>query len=260
MLMNSETGNSDNSSGNIFRESDSFCYDDPFTGSLFARRVRGFEHKSNIHWSIPWSDLMMTMFIMFAVMFIYQMANRDFSFGKGPGTTTVSDSGSGAIINDDVKRVMNESFPDIYDLSRETIKDLASVELLEDKAVRITVTNDLLFEPGKADIKPGAQEVLGNVALVIQQTPYIINVVGHTDNVPIKTDEFPTNWELSVIRACVVARYLMENHRIPSERFFISGHSYHQPLNSNLTSTNRARNRRVEIIITKDRPDGFEII
>ncbi|MCK5313393.1 MAG: flagellar motor protein MotB [Desulfobacteraceae bacterium] len=251
------TVNENNAASEITPETDNFCYDDPFKGNLFSRRVRYFENRSNIHWSIPWSDLMMTMFIMFAVMFIYQMANRDFSFGKGPGVTTVSDSGSGLVMNDNVKRVVSESFPDIYDLSRETIKDLASVELIEDKAVRITLTNDLLFEVGKADLKPGAKEVLGNVALVIQQTSYMVNVVGHTDNVPIKTDEFPTNWELSAIRACVVARYLMENHRLPGERFFISGHSYHQPLNSNITSENRIRNRRVEIIITKGRLDGF---
>ncbi len=257
MLLVKKTGNKNNSVNEIKQESDNFCYDDPFTGNLFSRRVRYFENRSNIHWSIPWSDLMMTMFIMFAVMFIYQMANRDFSFGKGPGATTVSDSGSGLITNGDVKKVAHESFPDIYDLSRKTIKDLASVELIEDKAVRITLTNDLLFELGKADLKQGAKEVLGKVALVIKQTSHMVNVVGHTDNAPIKTDVFPTNWELSAIRACVVARYLIESHNIPSDRFFISSHSYHQPLNSNLTSKDRARNRRVEIIITQDRPDEF---
>ena len=242
----------------ITQESDIFCYDDPFAGNLFARRVRSFETRSNVHWSIPWADLMMTMFIMFAVMFIYQMASRDFSIGKkGPGTTSVSDSGSGLIMHDDVKRVISESFPDIYDLSRTTINDLASVELIEDKAVRITLTNDLLFEPGQADLKSGAKEVLGDIALVIKQTSHMVNVVGHTDNVPIKTEQFPTNWELSAVRACVVARYLIENHQISGERFFISGHSYYQPLNSNRTGKSRATNRRVEIIITKDRPGGF---
>ena len=257
MSQGKETTAEDVSASEIAEERDSFCYDDPFTGNLFSRRVRHFENRSSIHWSIPWSDLMMTMFIMFAVMFIYQMANRDFSFGKGPGVTTVSDSGSGIIINDDVKKVISESFPDIYDLSRRIIRDLASVELIEDKAVRITLTNDLLFEPGKADLKPGAKEVLGDIALVIQQTPYMVNVVGHTDNVPIKTDEFPTNWELSAVRACVVARYLIEDYRISGERFFVSGHSYYQPLNSNRTGNSRAKNRRVEIIITKNRPGGF---
>ncbi len=251
MLFIKKTVNKDNSISGIKQESDNFCYDDPFTGNMFSRRVRYFENRSNIHWSIPWADLMMTMFIMFAVMFIYQMANRDFSFGKGPGVTTVSDSGSGLITNSDVKGVIHESFPDIYDLSRETVKDLASVELVEDKAVRITLTNDLLFELGKADLKPDAKDVLGKVALVIKQTSHRVNVVGHTDNVPIRTDAFPTNWELSAIRACVVARYLIESYNIPGDRFFISGHAYHQPLNSNLTSKNRARNRRVEIIITQ---------
>ena len=253
-----ETIAEDDAASEIMQESDIFCYDDPFAGNLFARRVRSFETRSNVHWSIPWADLMMTMFIMFAVMFIYQMASRDFTIGKkGPGTTSVSDSGSGLIMHDDVKKVISESFPDIYDLSRKTIKDLGSVELIEDRAVRITLKNDLLFEQGKADLKPGAKEVLGDIALVIEQTSHMVNVVGHTDNVPIKTDEFPTNWELSAIRACAVARYLIENYQISGERFFISGHSYYQPLNSNRTSMSRATNRRVEIIITKYRPGGY---
>ncbi len=258
MSQTNETTVKSDQTGEIISESDNFFYDDPFsTGSLFSRRVRSFEHRSNIHWSIPWSDLMMTMFIMFAVMFIYQMANREFSFGIGPGVTSVSDTGSGLIKNDNNKKIISESSSDIYDLSRKTIKDLASVELVEDEAVRITLTNDLLFEPGKADLKPGAMEALGNVAIVIKQTPYMVNVVGHTDNVPIKTDEFPTNWELSVIRACVVARYLIENYQISGERFFVSGHSYYQPLNSNNSNRSRAKNRRVEITITMDRPDGI---
>ena len=230
--------------------------DDPFSGDLFSRRVRHFESSSNTHWSIAWSDLMMTMFILFAVMFIYQMAKRDLTFGKGPGITEISDTGSGLVIDEGMTKAIRESFPDIYDLSRETINDIASVELIEDKAVRITLTNDLLFEPGKAGLKPGALKVLDGVASVIKQTLYMVNVVGHTDNVPIHTEQFPTNWELSAVRACVVARYLIENRGVKGERVFITGHSYYQPLVSNASRRSRRENRRVEIIITKDRPEG----
>lgn len=231
--------------------------DDPYSSDLFSRRVRYFESNANTHWSIAWSDLMMTMFILFAVMFIYQAANRDLSFGKGPGITEVSDTGSGVVIDEGVTEFIRDSFPDIYDLSRETISDIASIELIGDKAVRITLTNDLLFETGKADLKPGAMRLLTGVASVIKQTSHMVNVVGHTDNVPIRTDQFPTNWELSAVRACVVARYLIEKQRINGERFYVSGHSYYQPLQPNTTLKNRSENRRVEIIITKDKPEDF---
>lgn len=230
-------------------------HEDPYSGDLFYGRIRPLDSHPKTHWSIAWSDLMMTMFILFAVMYIYQLANREWDYGKGPGTTTFNDSGSGVVMDAGVSDAIRESFPDIYNLSKENISDLAQVELISDRAVRITLTNDLLFETGKAGLKEQARRLLGNVASVLRQTPYMINVVGHTDNVPIRTDEFPTNWELSVIRACVVARYLSEDMGIPGDRFFVTGHSYYQPVRPNNNPQNRAANRRVEIIITKDRPD-----
>lgn len=230
-------------------------HDDPYSGDLFSGRIRKLDNHSKTHWSIAWSDLMMTMFILFAVMYIYQLANREWKYGPGPGTTTFSDSGSGVVIDQGVSQAIKESFPDIYNLSRKEISDVAQIDLISDRAVRITLTNDVLFETGKAGIRPQAKGILANVASVLRQTPYIINVVGHTDNIPIHTPEFPTNWELSVIRACMVTRYLSENMGIPGERFFVSGHAYHQPVVPNNTPSNRAVNRRVEIIITKDKPE-----
>jgi chemotaxis protein MotB len=238
--------------------SDPFCLfqsPDSFHESMFDRRSRHFDKGGNTHWSVAWSDLMMTMFILFAVMYIYQMANRQWDYGEGPGTTTFSDEGSGVVMDETVSSAISESFPELYDLTRKNIPDVAQVELIADRAVRITLTDDLLFEVGKADLKDRARVLLADVASVLRQTTHVINVVGHTDNVPIRTPQFPTNWELSVIRACVVARYLSENLGIDGGRFFVSGHAYHQPLQPNTTAKNRAANRRVEIILTKDRPE-----
>jgi chemotaxis protein MotB len=86
----------------------------------------------------------------------------------------------------------------------------------------------------------------------------MVNVVGHTDNLPIHSDQFPTNWELSTLRACQVARFLIEEMKLPSQRFFVTGHAYHQPIKSNETAGGRAANRRVEIIITRTRPTGVD--
>jgi len=86
-----------------------------------------------------------------------------------------------------------------------------------------------------------------------------VNVVGHTDNVPIYSALFPTNWELSVVRACVVARFFIEEMKIPARKFYLSGYSYFQPVRPNITAKNRSANRRVEIIITRERPYGTPI-
>ena len=233
---------------------DPFCMaqkDDSFHESMFDRRSRHFDKGGNTHWSVAWSDLMMTMFILFAVLYIYSLANREWDQGKGPVPDTVSENATGPAVE---REVIRETFPEIYDLTKKTVSDLGQVELIKDQAVRITLTNDLLFETGKADLKPGALGVLEEVASVIRQTPYMVNVVGHTDDLPIRTDQFPTNWELSAIRSCMVVRFMSERFDIPGRRFFISAHAYHLPLKPNDSMENRAANRRVEIIITRDRP------
>jgi chemotaxis protein MotB len=202
---------------------------------LFRNRM-----PKTMHWSIPWSDLMMTMFILFAVMFIYQSSSRDALSSK-------------------------ESISNIYDLSEDTVRsndleDFASVDLVPDKAVRIVLAGDLLFDTGKADLKPEAKLSLERIAGIVRRAPYMVDVVGHTDNVPINSERFPTNWELSAIRACEVARFLIEEMGIPGKRFYISGHSYFQQVFPNDSARNQAANRRVEIIITKERPSGRPLI
>jgi chemotaxis protein MotB len=149
-----------------------------------------------------------------------------------------------------------QSIQDIYDLSRQTLSSVSSVELVPDKAVRIILRSDLLFDLGKANIKEDAKASLREVAQVLRQTEYMVNVVGHTDDLSINTEEFPSNWELSTARACQVARFLMKDMNIAEEKFYVTGHAFYQPVKPNTDEMNRAANRRVEIIITKERPYG----
>ena len=230
--------------------------EDPFFHSRMPKTV---------HWSVPWSDLMMTMFILFAVMFIYQISNKEI-LPKGeigaeidPAVGNESTIGEG---DEDLSG--SPSINKIYNLSKETLRaqnleSFASVELVPDKAVRIILTGDLFFDTGKAELKPNAKKSLRKIANIILQTPYLVSVIGHTDNVPIHTEKFPTNWELSANRACVVVRFLIDEMKIPAKRFYISGHSYNQPVKPNNTIENRSANRRVEIIILKERPYDMPI-
>jgi chemotaxis protein MotB len=216
-----------------------------------------------MHWSIPWSDLMMTMFIFFAVMYIYQSPCRNVLSSRAKEATMDTRMEPGADIAvgkpDGFPETSKESISKIYELSKEAVRandlgDFASVDLVPDKAVRIVLAADLLFDTGKANLKPEAKGSLERIAYIIRRAPYMVNVVGHTDNVPIHSARFPTNWELSVIRACEVARFLIEEMRIPGKRFYITGHAYHQPVVLNDSTRNRAANRRVEIVVTKERP------
>jgi chemotaxis protein MotB len=113
----------------------------------------------------------------------------------------------------------------------------------------ITLSGSLLFDSGKAELKERGIDVLARLANLLEQAPGDIRIEGHTDNVPIATKEFPSNWELSTARAAAVLRYLTDTVGLPAGRFQIAGYAEYRPLVPNDTRENRATNRRVEIIV-----------
>ncbi len=298
------------------------------------------------HWSIAWSDLMMTMFVLFLTLFVYQLTNREFLSEEPPevvagsvmpipdtSTTTVpfhpiSPSISSNQRNqlkkiqptpqeaDPIDTLFEESFqpepipqlstdipenekveslpkeippavensPDdqvkkpiseqgqaeekeagntvitrMYDLSKVTVtseklEKFASIELVPDKTMRIILTGDLLFESGQAELTRSAKESLRKLIPIIQQTPYMINVIGHTDSIPMHSARFSSNWELSTARAGQVARFLIDEGHVPARQLVVSGYSYFRPVKPNTTAANRKANRRVELILSKEPP------
>jgi len=216
------------------------------------------------HWSIAWSDLMMTMFILFMVMFIYKAADKEFLSGQGLGFSNgqplgLEDQESETVGSNNYFQYSDKSVSRIYDTSRQLIhqkelKDFASIDLEPDKTLRIVLTGDLLFDPGKVNLKKNAQENLSQIAKIITNTPYMINVIGHTDDLPLKSATIPSNWELSALRASSVARFLIAKTGLAANHFYVTGYSYYQPVTANDSPTNRAKNRRVEIVLTKRLP------
>jgi outer membrane protein OmpA-like peptidoglycan-associated protein len=208
-----------------------------------------------VPWSVAWADVMMTMFIIFAAMYIFKAQIKE-KIVLQPQVKTeyiekIKEVPQPSGISQSAE---NQSIQEIYDLSKKSLNSVSSVELVPDKAVRIILKSDLLFDPGKANIKEDGKSSLKEVAEIIRQTPYMVDVVGHTDDQPINTQEFPSNWELSTARACGIARFLMKDMNLPEERFYVTGHAYYQPVKPNTDDLNRAANRRVEIIITKEKP------
>ncbi len=232
----------------------------PETGDIFQR-----DHMPRAtHWSISWSDLMMTMFILFLVLYVYKDANKIFlsSEGLGGDTGQVVGAGAplsqgGAIFGD--SKTVEKTMTQIYDLSRKAIEKenlgtYASVNLVPDKTLRIVLANDLLFDSGTVELTADAKRSLRWVSELLKKTPYAINVVGHTDNIPVHTDQYSSNWELSAVRASAVARYMINELGLPAERFYVTGLASFEPVMPNDTPEGRAANRRVEIVITKEKP------
>lgn len=320
-------------------QQNTFVIEDSFYRSRLPRAT---------HWSIAWSDLMMTMFILFLSMFIYQAAHKEFLVSNTPeiigGSTSEAIDIAGyqdlivpisplsqtapLITSGTVMKVekvspdeidVDEEFQEqpitlppakestkeittsqgtdehtlspiipekkeppkvtittdviepapilspeempanlneIYSISQQTLDEhqldkFASIELIPDKTMRIILTGDLLFTLGQAKLSRQAKESLKKTAAVIKDTPYMINVVGHTDNMPMHSSKFASNWELSVVRASSVARFLINTLQMNPQQFIVSGYGSQRPIKVNTNAGNRAANRRVEIIVSK---------
>lgn len=123
-----------------------------------------------------------------------------------------------------------------------------------ERGVVISLYGAVLFDLGKADIRPDAIPVLDRVAEALARVPNYVSVEGSTDDLPINSLLFPTNWELSVRRATTVVRYFVERHGLEPRRFLAVGYGEYQPMFPNDSEANRARNRRVDIVLLARSP------
>ncbi|MBN2573735.1 MAG: OmpA family protein [Deltaproteobacteria bacterium] len=115
----------------------------------------------------------------------------------------------------------------------------------------LVLPNDILFDSGKTEIKTEGKEALGKVAKVLAGMDRHFLVAGHTDNLPIKTKRFQSNWELSTQRAVEVVRLLIDNGMKPSQ-VGAAGYAEYDPAASNATADGQKQNRRIEIVVEPD--------
>lgn len=138
----------------------------------------------------------------------------------------------------------------------EALKDLTDEPGINvrysNEGAHITFEDFLLFDFGKAEINPGGLAFLERVAALIQKIPHPVRVEGHTDNVPIHTARFPSNWELSTARAVNVVKYFTGPGKINPQRLSAVGYGDTRPLVLNDSPANRSRNRRVEIVLATE--------
>jgi chemotaxis protein MotB len=124
------------------------------------------------------------------------------------------------------------------------------IENIED-GFKLIFGHRLLFDPGKAEIKPEMKEILAKIARFVRASAYQIYIAGHTDSIPIKNEQFASNVDLSLSRAFNIMSYLVRDAGINSASIALGGYGEYRPLAPNDTSIGRAKNRRVEIIFKK---------
>ena len=218
-------------------------------------------------WIVSYADMLTLLFALFVVLYatgdpnaqklkeVRTSIDQAFSIGVksgDSGATPVFSSSAGGVtpsINAIKSRAM-------IDLSAR-LNGYAESKGLDNKiqvksdatSITITLADNLLFSSASADLKPGSQDVLGEVASVLKDIPNQIRIEGHTDNVPISNPEFASNWELSAARASQVLRFLAEQGGLTASKLSLAGFADTRPVADNSTAEGRALNRRAEIVI-----------
>jgi len=146
------------------------------------------------------------------------------------------------------RRVLAKASENLHAVLEPYLKnDLVSVKR-NDFWLELEMKSDLLFLSGEAELSKKASPVIRKIAEVLGRMPNMINVEGHTDNIPIDTVEFPSNWDLSAARATSVVRELIKDHINP-KRLAVVGYGEFHPVADNSTEEGRFKNRRVVLVV-----------
>lgn len=125
-----------------------------------------------------------------------------------------------------------------------------SVRLSQDsRGLTVSLAEAGFFDPGSAVMQSKALAVVDRIASTLRPLGYNLRVEGHTDNIPIHTAQFPSNWELSTARATFLLQYLISNSGIPPARLSAVGYGEYRPVAANNTAEGRAANRRVDLVV-----------
>ena len=239
-----------------------------------SRRKKHEEaHENHERWLLSYADFITLLMIFFVIM--YSMSNVDKekykqvaaglnkAMGGGGGANIIGVDG-GVSVNQDSSPI-DTNVVDMPEEQRlEQVKNAVDkylqsnglgdsvVTKVEERGLVLSFKDSLFFDSGKADIKPEQSKKLVEIGKMLNQ-PIIngsyIRVEGHTDNIPINTYLFKSNWDLSVIRASNVSQLLINQSGIKPDRISAAGYGEFRPKTDNNTDAGRAANRRVDILI-----------
>ena len=218
------------------------------------------ESGSEASWLTTFNDLVTLLMVFFVLLFTMstldtrKLKSFQGSLQSGLGILMAGEKVSVGVIEPG-KNIEAPSKQDIGDSIR-NLDSLPSVAAVyTDEGIKITLEDKILFQSGVADINKMAFPILDKIITVLKSTSQPIRVEGHTDNDPIHTEKFPSNWELSTARAVNVVKYFTTVGPIAPERLSAVGYGQSRPLFLNDTSEHKARNRRVEIVLVTQEED-----
>ncbi len=236
------------------------------------------EEHADESWLLPYSDMMTLLLALFIVMFAVSsvdqakfnamMESMYTAFGGTTNTGSPVEGAGGSVDMDALEDLLaagggnspqvglGSLYLSLNDYVEES--DLSNSIAVQYKGddVLVTLKNDVFFTPGSADLSPEMQEQAQTLAALLQKSqdpdsPFEVVVAGHTDDVPINTPKYPSNWYLSLQRAANFLGAMLENTDLNPSYFSARGYGEFNPVSSNDTADGRQRNRRVELLISQ---------
>jgi len=241
-------------------------------------------HRSRVshdRWLVSYADFITLLFAFFVVLYASANANKkkqlvvseaiDAAFrslgifpdamrkpNAGAGATATADQPvvpmnivmgedvlAPALVKDDLEQIRRDL---TQTLSDQVATHTVSIKMGRDGLV-ISLREAGFFDSGSATPRPGTLPTLRLIAARLGKTPYDLRIEGHTDNIPIHTSEFDSNWELSSARATRIARLILDQKLIAPDRVSAAGYAEFHPVASNDRAEGRAENRRVDIVV-----------
>lgn len=244
---------------------------------------RRYEPKSQVsheRWLVSYADFITLLFAFFVVLYAFAKADQrrqaevsqaiDTAFkslgifayaSPKPDASSASSASERAImpmnivmgedvlapaqVRDDLNRIQRELE---QRLSNQVAKHTVAIHMGKDGLV-ISLREAGFFDSGSAMPRRESLDTMKQIAAELAQVPYDLRVEGHTDNVPIHTAQFASNWELSSARATNIARLLLMLHAVSPDRLSAAGYAEFHPVDTNDTPEGRAHNRRVDLVI-----------
>lgn len=239
------------------------------------KRSAPHEEEASEAWLLPYSDLMTLLLALFICLFAisqtdevklsqmaqafssaFNMGGPSMFEGAGPGNNSsrdllsADDGGMEAYLAENAQMENLKHHLDAY-IEQNGLEDEISTMMTED-GLMIRIKENALFPSGSAQLTEGVQRIGPVVAALIAPIPQRILVTGHTDNVPMSSAQYPSNWELSSARAINFMKYIIaQDARMNPARFSAMGRSEYRPIADNATPEGRTQNRRVEVLIER---------
>ncbi len=242
------------------------------------KKHKQHEEEGGEAWLLPYSDLMTLLLAVFIVLFAVgqvdkpkaeqmsdefteQMMTEIYAAEKMSNRekTQKENATDESSIDGKSEQQQMEELKSELDAKLQSENLSASVKTsMDGRGLVITLSNAIIFDPGSAEIKKENEETLLEIADMITVMDNFIRIEGHTDDVPMNSAEFPSNWDLSAARAANVVRLITSKTNLSPEKLIAVGYGEYRPVEDNSTEEGRGKNRRIDIIVLSEKYDDLE--